>query len=110
MQPTITRSLRRATEISCMLICSGTSRLVVIGGESLPPVGEQRNQLLLDLMLGKPHGLGGEGSQANKVAVVTSDREREAEPLSIAPGRVYRVGGSLGSYPPLRPDARKHRL
>lgn len=55
-----------------MIICSGTSRLVVIGGEHLPPPGEQRNDLLLGLMLGKPHGLGGEGSQANKVAVVTS--------------------------------------
>ena len=78
MQPVITTSLRRAFEIPCMIICSGTSRLVVIGGEHLPPPGEQRNRLLLDLMLGKPHGLGGEGSQANKVSVVTSDRAREA--------------------------------
>lgn len=78
LQPTITTSLRRAHEIPCMIICSGTSRLVVIGGESLPEAGPPRDQLLLDLMLGKPHGLGGEGSQANKVAVVTTDRRRGA--------------------------------
>ena len=78
MQPTITTSLRRAQEIPCMIICSGTSRLVVIGGDSLPEPGQQRDDILLSLMLGKPHGLGGHGSQSNKVAVVTSDPRREA--------------------------------
>jgi hypothetical protein len=61
-----------------MIICSGTSRLVVIGGEYLPEPGPQRDDVLLSLMLGKPHGLGGEGSQANKVSVVTSDAQRDA--------------------------------
>ena len=78
MQPTITTSLRRAKEIPCMIICSGTSRLVVIDGKSLPEPGPQRNDVLLGLMLGKPQGLGGEGSQSNKVSVVTSDPRREA--------------------------------
>ncbi|ODT75783.1 hypothetical protein ABS71_04105 [bacterium SCN 62-11] len=78
MRPLVTQSLRRAEEIPCMIICSGTSRLVVIGGEFLPPPGEQRNQLLLDLMHGKPQGLGGESSQNNKVSVVTSQRARQA--------------------------------
>lgn len=78
MQPSITTSLRRAKEIPCMIICSGTSRLVVIDGRSLPEPGPQRNDVLLGLMLGKPHGLGGESSQSNKVAVVTSDPRREA--------------------------------
>jgi len=78
MRPLVTQSLRRAEEIPCMIICSGTSRLVVIGGEFLPPPGEQRDQLLLDLMHGKPQGLGGESSQNNKVSVVTSDRARQA--------------------------------
>jgi len=61
-----------------MIICSGTSRLVVIDGKSLPEPGPQRNDVLLGLMLGKPQGLGGEGSQSNKVSVVTSDPRREA--------------------------------
>lgn len=61
-----------------MIICSGTSRLVVIDGKSLPDPGEQRNDVLLGLMLGKPQGLGGEGSQSNKVAVVTTDKKRDA--------------------------------
>lgn len=78
MRPLVTQSLRRAEEIPCMIICSGTSRLVVIGGQFLPPPGEQRDQLLLDLMHGKPQGLGGESSQNNKVAVVTSDCDRQA--------------------------------
>ena len=77
MQPIITKSLRRAVEIPCMIICSGTSRLVVIRGEALPDEGEQRNDLLLGLMLGQPHGLGGESSQSNKVVVVTSYPQRE---------------------------------
>jgi hypothetical protein len=73
MQPNITVSLQRAKEIPCMIICSGTSRLVVIEGEYLPEPGPQRDDVLLGLMLGKPHGLGGQGSQSNKVSVVTSD-------------------------------------
>jgi len=74
----LTRSLRRAKEIPCMIICSGTSRLVVVSARHIPPFGPARDDLLLGLMLGKPHGLGGEGSQANKVAVVSPDTEREA--------------------------------
>lgn len=61
-----------------MIICAGTSRLVVIDGKSLPEPGPQRNDVLLGLMLGKPQGLGGEGSQSNKVSVVTPDPRREA--------------------------------
>lgn len=75
MQPHLLKSLRHAREIPCMIICSGTSRLVVIDGQHLPPEPEP---VLLELMLGKPYGLGGTSSQANKVAVVQTDRARDA--------------------------------
>lgn len=75
MQPHLLKSLRHAREIPCMIICSGTSRLVVINGEHLP---ENPGPVLLELMLGKPYGLGGTTSQSNKVAVVNTDRAREA--------------------------------
>lgn len=78
MQPHVLQSLRRATEIPCMIICSGTSRLVVIDACHLPQSDQARQALLLDLMLGKPHGLGGNTSQANKIALVTSDRSCDA--------------------------------
>jgi hypothetical protein len=50
-----------------MIIAAGTSRLVVFSGHHLPTVGAERNSLLRNLMLG---GLGGDGSQSNKVVVV----------------------------------------
>lgn len=75
MQPHVLKSLRHAREIPCMLICSGTSRLVVINGEHLP---QDPGPTLLELMLGKPYGLGGTSSQSNKVAVVQADHAREA--------------------------------
>ncbi len=58
-----------------MIICSGTSRLVVIDGIHLP---EKPDEVLLELMLGQPYGLGGTTSQSNKVAVVQADRGRGA--------------------------------
>ena len=53
-----------------MIICSGTSRLVVVQEEALPA---DREAALADILLGVPHGLGGHTSQTCKIATVSPD-------------------------------------
>ena len=53
-----------------MVICSGTSRLVVVQEDFLPA---DRQAALEDILLGAPHGLGGHTSQTCKLATVSRD-------------------------------------
>jgi 2-methylaconitate cis-trans-isomerase PrpF len=67
---------RGVPELSCAIVRSGTSRLVVLQAEQLPS-DRSRHRVILDLMANEvaTDGLGGSHYQSNKVAVIGGAHE-----------------------------------